>query len=136
MIDTSKLKQKTHAIQLLIVSKELKEYYKFKVGQLDVDHSLSVKYYSLLNNIKQNVHSSLSVIKGLIKEKLFLFSFIKNLFFLFKSVLFNKSIVINLEEHIGDLVACEPVSRIIKDNNKNSTIIWITKYSFQRANFI
>ncbi len=71
---------------------------------------------------------------GFIKEKLFVPSLLKNIIILsfLKSILFKKKIVvINLIEHIGDMVACEPVSRIIRKKYKDDFIIWVTKYRYK-----
>lgn len=69
--------------------------------------------------------------RGFVLEKWFLFSLIKNIFvLLWFCGREEKLVVINLEERIGDIVACEPVSRIMRDENPHAYIIWVTKYRY------
>ena len=53
--------------------------------------------------------------------KMFL-SFLRNLILLQRQ---RKNIVVSLTEHIGDLVAAEPISRHVKEANKDKKIIWV-----------
>jgi len=41
-----------------------------------------------------------------------------------------KVLVINLTEHIGDIVACEPVGTYLRTNHKGSFIIWIVNKKY------
>ena len=95
-----------------------------------------------LSSVKQQIKKHkilpyLYYVRGFNKEKWFIFSLLKNIFLLItilgyeKVIKHKKGIVINLEEHIGDIVACEPVSRYIREKNKNYYIIWFTKYSYK-----
>jgi len=36
-------------------------------------------------------------------------------------------VVISLTEHMGDIIAAEPLSRYVKERHKNSILVWVTK---------
>lgn len=42
-----------------------------------------------------------------------------------------ESVLIGLIEHMGDIVACEPVARYLKQLNPNAKLTWVTKYHYQ-----
>lgn len=76
------------------------------------------------------VYKLKNLVKNLISIKLFpsaIFN-ILNIYKYKKSINANISIVI-LFEHIGDIIACEPVSRYLK-NELNSKVVWIVKDSY------
>ncbi len=57
------------------------------------------------------------------------FSLMKNIFLLWIQIFRAKNvIVINLEEHVGDLVACEPVVRIVRREKPDAYLVWVTQY--------
>jgi heptosyltransferase III len=67
-------------------------------------------------------------VKEIVKAFLSLRASIKAIF-LFSLIIFKikkyKITIITLTEHIGDIVACEPVARYFKENNPNAFIIWV-----------
>ncbi|RYY24061.1 MAG: hypothetical protein EOO04_13565 [Chitinophagaceae bacterium] len=71
------------------------------------------------------------------KDRLFRKSFIANLFFLFPKFVkyrFGKTrkkiILINLTEHMGDIVATEPVARHLRKQNPDAYILWCVNKRF------
>jgi heptosyltransferase III len=68
---------------------------------------------------------------------LMLFSIIRNFWILliiyikYKLLLKKSIIIINLTEHIGDIVACEPVSRYIRSQYPRDYIIWCTNKKYK-----
>lgn len=70
----------------------------------------------------------LSTVKVLVKDPLLTLSLLKNIFFF----AFKKNIVIvSLTEHIGDIVAAEPISRYVKEENPEATILWIVNKRYR-----
>jgi heptosyltransferase-3 len=73
----------------------------------------------------------------LLQDRAFRKSFIKNIYFLFKktikhSVGKNRKdiILINLTEHMGDIVATEPVARHLRKQNPDAFIVWCVNQRF------
>ncbi|MCI0501486.1 MAG: hypothetical protein L0Y61_07040, partial [Epsilonproteobacteria bacterium] len=67
-----------------------------------------------------------------LKQIYFLISLIRNIaFMLLVQIRYrDKIIFIDLHEHIGDIVACEPISRYVKQKFSKHQIIWIVKYPY------
>jgi len=72
---------------------------------------------------------NLKWIIGPIKNKKIFHSLKKNIFFLLKQKKTN-IIFIHLQEHIGDIVACEPVSRYAKNKYPNYKVCWVINYKY------
>jgi len=69
---------------------------------------------------------------GFIKNKTFFPSLFNNIFFIvLNKVKYENIVWIHLQEHIGDIVACEPVSLYAKKTYPNAKIFWITKIQYE-----
>lgn len=84
------------------------------------------------NKLLKNIRTSTRIMITVLKQKYFLISLIKNIAFILRVQLKyrDKITFIDLQEHIGDIVACEPISRYIKQKFSNHKIIWIVKYPY------
>lgn len=76
-------------------------------------------------------------LKIILKDPYFRKSFLSNLFFLFGKMIslrFNRNrkdiILINLTEHMGDIVATEPVAAHLRNENPDAYIIWCVNKKF------
>jgi heptosyltransferase III len=47
------------------------------------------------------------------------------------SILYKKIVVISLVEHIGDIIANEPISREVRKNHSDSKVIWVARKPFK-----
>jgi ADP-heptose:LPS heptosyltransferase len=75
---------------------------------------------------------AMCLLLGFLKEPFFFFSLLKNLgIILFETKRRKKIALVNLDEHIGDIVACEPVSRIVRKESPDAYILWLTKYRYK-----
>jgi|GEM_PF-1212030 len=94
------------------------------------NHNTFLRLLACLYKVKNYLVLKARFLKGFIKEKCFFPSLIKNIaMILFVRLTQNNRIIINLEERIGDIIACEPVPRLIRRDNPKAYIIWITRYS-------
>ena len=71
-----------------------------------------------------------AILRVFIKDPALVFSLLRNMFTLFfyriKSAATRKRfIIISLTEHLGDIVAAEPISGYLRDHYTNSKIIWV-----------
>lgn len=70
--------------------------------------------------------------RGFLKNRIFLLSLIKNfVYIVLYKIRFKNLVWIHLQEHIGDIVACEPVSSYARNAYENAQIVWITKYNYK-----
>lgn len=61
----------------------------------------------------------------LLKDNAFLFSFLKNIFILLKKARKNDIVFISLIEHLGDVIAAEPVIHALRLKHPNEKFIWV-----------
>jgi len=130
-IDSVMIQNGRHIALLKIMNNEMTGYYEIPFEIHINNRSFYCPIIKKLKIYKSILKNKLLFLKGFWKEKLFLPSIIKNILFMLYYRLLHKEIVlINLDEHIGDIVACEPVSRIIKEKYPNDFLIWITRYQY------
>jgi ADP-heptose:LPS heptosyltransferase len=72
------------------------------------------------------------------KDKYFRLSFLKNVYLFIKfrlvvlfSKKYNKVCIITLTEHMGDVIACEPISRILRESFPNYFIVWCVNNKYK-----
>ena len=82
------------------------------------------------NKNKQKLYNLFPFLYSLCKNIIILLSLnFKYLFFIRRKK--QRIIMVVLIEHMGDIVACEPVSRYIKKENPDDFIIWIVKKEYK-----
>lgn len=129
-IDILEIPDGKHIILLKIVNHEYTGYYEIPF-EVYISRSVYRLVFEKIKIYKNILKNKLVFLKGFWKEKFFLLSIIKNIFYTCYYRLLNKKIiVINLDEHIGDIVACEPVSRILKKAYPEFFLVWITRYHY------
>ena len=86
----------------------------------------------LKQRVWQLMRNKILFLRGLIREVGFPFSFLKNVMVLLILRWFARKDVrvISLVEHIGDIVACEPVTRMLRSVHPKAHVVWITKYAY------
>lgn len=70
----------------------------------------------------------MSAFKVLVTDPALLFSLLRNVFFFLAN---KKTVVIVLTEHIGDIVAAEPVGRYLKEKNSSARITWVINRKYK-----
>jgi len=89
-----------------------------------------LKIHSYLSNTTKRI---LRLVKRI---TILLLSFIHNIIFFSTTLTINnkknnKIFIIGLVEHMGDIIACEPIIRYLKNNNDSNKIYWITRKSYK-----
>ncbi len=131
-LDVSSLKDDEYELFIKIVNSKRDGYYEMKINVVIDNSSFLVNLSYFINLLKFKYYSIFRFAKGFFKKPLFIFSLLKNfVLFLINKLLHKNLILINLEEHIGDIVACEPVSRLLKESFEKTPIIWVTSYRYK-----
>lgn len=76
----------------------------------------------------KGIKKILSVSKVLVTDPALLFSLLRNIFFFLAN---KKILVIALTEHIGDIVAAEPIARYLKEKKISAGITWVINKKYK-----
>lgn len=131
---TSDLKEGEYSLTVRAYNEKVGECYELVYQDKVIirNSGLFARLMSLKQRVWQLMRNKILFLRGFIWAVWFPVSFLKNVVVLLISLLFLRKevMVISLVEHIGDIVACEPVTRMLRSVHPKAHVVWITKYAY------